>query len=73
MNIFFLRAGFSKPAGLPLGNQLFPEILDAAKAKGLYNGKLDYSIREYQIYYHAITGKEIAENKINIRPLAKVN
>ena len=66
MNIFFLGAGFSKPAGLPLGNQLFQEILDAAKAKGLYEGNLEYSIREYQAYYHTTAGEEIVEDKINI-------
>jgi hypothetical protein len=36
MNIFFLGAGFSQPAGLPLGNGLFPEVLEIAKSRGIY-------------------------------------
>jgi hypothetical protein len=38
MNTFFLGAGFSRPAGLPLGAGLWTEILETAKSKGLYEG-----------------------------------
>ena len=66
MNIFFLGAGFSQPAGLPLGNELFPKVLDAAKIKGLYEKKLEYAIFECLEYYHAVTGKKITDDEISL-------
>lgn len=66
MNIFFLGAGFSKPAGLPLGNELLPEVLKAAKLNGLYDGNIEYAILEYLDYCHATSGEKIAEDEINL-------
>lgn len=45
---FILGAGFSKPAGLPLGNQLFSEILNLAKLRGfetILSRDIDYFLR----------------------------
>lgn len=66
MNIFFLGAGFSRPAGLPLGDGLFLEILEAAKFLRLYDTHLKYDIDEYLYYYYAKTGNKITENQIKL-------
>ena len=71
MNIFFLGAGFSQPAGLPLGKDLFSKVLEAAKEHGFYGGdfhggEFKSDISEYLQYYYAKTGNEISENEINI-------
>jgi hypothetical protein len=65
MNNFFLGAGFSRHAGLPLGDGLWTEILETAKSKGLYEG-LKHPIYEYLMYYHGKTGEKITEEKINL-------
>lgn len=36
MNVFILGAGFSKPAGLPLGNELFADIISYAKPRVVF-------------------------------------
>jgi len=69
MNVFFLGAGFSRPAGLPLGEGLFLEILEIAKSRGLYEENLKHDINEYLDYYCAKTGKTITEDLINLEEL----
>jgi len=66
MNIFFLGAGFSQPAGLPLGDSLFLEILKVAKSKWFYEKNLKYAISEYLDYYYGKTGEKITEEEIKI-------
>lgn len=66
MTIFFLGAGFSRPAGLPLGDGLWLEVIEAAKLHGLYEKSLEYSIYEYLDYYNAKSGKNINEEKIKL-------
>jgi hypothetical protein len=66
MNVFFLGAGFSQPAGLPLGDELCAEVLDAAKSRGLYEEDLKHDINEYLDYYYAKTGKRVPEDQINL-------
>ena len=48
--IFVLGAGFSKPAGFPVGTQLFPEILKLAREKGQYAGTLQSDIQRFINY-----------------------
>jgi hypothetical protein len=64
MSLFILGAGFSRPAGLPLGNELFPEILMAAKSRGLYSGLKD-DIDAFLDYSRATKGVQISEEQIN--------
>lgn len=66
MNIFFLGAGFSQPAGLPLGDGLFSEVLEIARARRLYERELKYAIFEYLDYFYGKTGKKISEEEINL-------
>lgn len=65
-NIFFLGAGFSRPAGLPLGDGLWIEVLEVAKSKGLYEKNLKYAIYEYIDYHHGTTGEKINEEEIKL-------
>jgi hypothetical protein len=65
-NIFFLGAGFSRSAGLPLGDGLWTEVLEIAKSKGLYEKNLEYAIYEYLDYYNGTTGEKINEDEINL-------
>lgn len=64
-NLFILGAGFSKPAGLPLGLELFPEILNRAKQLGLYDNTLKRDINTFINYVKHTKGKDILENRID--------
>jgi hypothetical protein len=63
-SIFIIGAGFSKPAGLPLGTELFQLILDRAKITGAYQ-TLKRDIDQYLNYYNNVNGQEIKESEIN--------
>lgn len=65
MSIFFLGAGFSRPAGLPLGNELFPEMLDLAKDLGHYDRSLKHDIELFIEYYQAVKRKRLNEDDVN--------
>jgi hypothetical protein len=65
MNVFILGAGFSKPAGLPLGNELFTDIIKYAKARGLYQNILKADIASFLRYSRDAKGKHISEKEIN--------
>lgn len=64
-SIFVIGAGFSKPAGLPLGTELFPLILKKAKSTNAYKNILKRDIERYLNYYEAVNGEEIEESEIN--------
>lgn len=64
-SIFVIGAGFSKPAGLPLGTELFSLILERAKITGAYKNILKRDIDRYLNYYYAVNGLEIEESEIN--------
>jgi hypothetical protein len=65
MNVFILGAGFSKAAGLPLGNELFADIIKYAKIRGLYENILKDDIASFLRYYRDAKGKYISEDQIN--------
>jgi hypothetical protein len=65
MSIFFLGAGFSRPAGLPLGKGLSSEILRFAKLRGHYDTTLKYDIEAYLDYYNATHDEKRNEVEIN--------
>jgi len=64
-SIFVIGAGFSKPAGLPLGDDLFPLILEKAKITGAYENILQKDIDHYLNYYYVINGEKTEESEIN--------
>lgn len=65
-NIFFLGAGFSRPAGLPLGDGLWTEVLVASKSMGLYEKELKNAIHEYLDYFYGKTGEKVTEEEIKL-------
>lgn len=64
-NIFILGAGFSKRAGVPLGAELFKEVLSEAKSVNLYENILRPDIERYLEYYNKLNKGSITENEIN--------
>lgn len=65
MNVFILGSGFSKPAGLPLGNELFVDIIKYAKQKGIYENILKSDIESFLQYSNTTKGISITEDQIN--------
>jgi hypothetical protein len=65
MSLFILGAGFSQPAGMPLGDGLFPEIVARAKSKGVYE-LLQDDIRDYLVYLRHVHDKIESEDTINL-------
>lgn len=49
-NIFVLGAGFSKPAGLPLCDELFKEILRKSKKTDIYQNILK---KEKELFFYS--------------------
>jgi hypothetical protein len=63
-SIFVLGAGFSKPAGLPLGRELFPEILREAKNRQILQ-LLERDIASFLKYLKSSRGITIAPEQID--------
>ena len=64
-SIFILGAGFSKPAGMPLGNELFKEVLKRVKDTTLYENILKKDIEHFLEYYNKLNDLSINEDEIN--------
>lgn len=64
-NIFILGAGFSRPAGLPLGDELFAEILKQAKTSVIYDNILKKDIEYFLSYKREVDGVSLNEELIN--------
>lgn len=62
--LFIIGAGFSKPAGLPVGDELFKEILYEVKKTILYEDILKYDILKYLEYEKRVNDKVIDEENI---------
>jgi len=65
MSTFILGAGFSRPAGLPLGTQLFSEILALAKLRGIEH-IISRDIEFFLQYLKRTKGKRTKEEEINL-------
>lgn len=63
--IVFLGAGFSKPAGLPLGFDLWNEIRDRATLLGGRAGKFHDDVRTYQAFRRDCDGVDIPIDQID--------
>jgi SIR2-like protein len=63
--IFVLGAGFSAPAGLPLGPQLFAEVRSRAKASLGHANHLERDLLSYQEYLRACLGREVSLEAID--------
>ncbi len=72
-NIYILGAGFSKPAKLPLGNELFEYVLKEIKKPtiwhnhtiNLYENFLKDDIERFINYKASVSGELLNENEIN--------
>jgi hypothetical protein len=65
-SIYIIGAGFSKPAGFPLGSELLKEILIKAKQTNRYNNILKRDIDEYIRYQYKVNNLRIDEDSINL-------
>jgi len=65
MATFILGAGFSRPAGLPLGSQLFSEILTLAKLRGIEH-IINQDVEFFLKYIKRTKGIKIKEEEINL-------
>jgi hypothetical protein len=61
--MMIIGAGFSRPAGLPLGNELFPEI--RRRAKRLEATVLDYDVERYLTFVERTTGRKLTPDEID--------
>ena len=64
-SMFVLGAGFSKPAGLPLGSELFGEVLKRAKQTELYENILKRDIEYFLDYCRRVNRRSITEEEID--------
>lgn len=64
--VFILGAGFSRPAGLPLGNELFAEVLKRFRDAFSEPSRLDRDIERFIEYKRLTEGVELTEPKIEM-------
>jgi len=64
-SLFIIGAGFSKPAGLPLGTELFSRVVDLAKKRWVYDS-LKRDIDKYIEYVQTARVQSIGEDDINL-------
>lgn len=64
--IIILGAGFSKPAGLPLGIELFAEIRRRAKNRFGLKNHIERDLTEYVNYRRLCDGQEISPNDVDL-------
>ncbi len=57
--VLFLGAGFSRPAGLPLGSELFSEVRDLIRAKYGAETAFERDLKRYIRYVSACEGKSV--------------
>lgn len=62
--VFVLGAGFSKPAGLPLAQVLWKEVLDRARRLEWIREELDYELGEFD-RYRSSRGNEIDDQPVD--------
>jgi hypothetical protein len=63
--ILILGAGFSKPAGIPLADELWRLILDRSRYLSGRANKLNFDIDRYITYKHDCEGIDLARDDIN--------
>lgn len=63
--LLFLGAGFSKLAGLPLGQELFPLVRKAVVNKYGSDNHLESDLRRYVKYLQRTEGSNLSEDEVN--------
>jgi hypothetical protein len=66
--LFVLGAGFSKPAGLPLGNELLAEVLDEAKRTSSFENILRPDIERYLLFIERTAGQARTLEEMELEP-----
>lgn len=66
--LHLLGAGFSRPAGLPLGCELFSTVIKRIKEREavLYKNVVKPDIREFQLFQKRTKGIEVSEATIDL-------
>ena len=64
--IFILGAGFSRPSGLPLGNELFSEVWKLAEIREYSQGQLGNDLKRYSRFVAKTTGCQPKIENINL-------
>ncbi len=64
-SLIVLGAGFSKPAGLPLGNELFTLVIQEAKRRTLWKNIIEPDIENYLWYQEEAKGIIVNPENIN--------
>lgn len=65
-SVFILGAGFSKPAGMPLGDELFEVLLDEARRIGKYHDILQKDMDRFLAYKGKVDGRSLTYEQINL-------
>jgi len=65
-NMYIIGSGFSQSAGLPLGTEIFRDIIAESKKTIIYKNILSSDIQRYLDYYNRSNRKEIKEDDINL-------
>jgi len=63
---YLLGAGFSRPAGLPLGQDIFPSILELSKRTPLYGNVIKPDLERYVLFVRRATGERLRFSEINL-------
>ena len=63
--LLFLGAGFSQPAGLPLGRQLFPEVRRVLRAKHGQDNHVERDLKRYTDYLSSCEGIEVTADTVD--------
>jgi hypothetical protein len=66
--LFVLGAGFSKPAGLPLGNELLADVLDEAKRTTSFENILRPDIERYLRFIERTRGEARTLEEMGLEP-----
>jgi hypothetical protein len=64
--LFFIGAGFSKPAALSLASELFHEVLAESKTGSLYENTVKRDINQFLEYSETVRNQSITEDMINL-------
>ena len=69
LRVLILGAGFSKAAGFPLGNELFPEIRRAVTNQYGKENHVERDLAHYLEFHKATTGETMAAEQVDFEKL----
>lgn len=66
--LLVLGAGFSKPAGLPLGDELLDDVVAEAKRTTAFDNILQPEIERYLLFIERTTGERHSLSEVGLEP-----